>query len=199
MTSRSPLPAVSSTDEAVAQLKYIRQTIDRARPFTAVSGTGLALMGVVALVASVVAGRLERNEDWLATWLMAAAFASLVGAAANYWKGRTLDLPFRLGPFRQMAGCFVPPMAAGALLTFVLAMQDAYQFLPGVWLLLYGAAVIAGGNFSVQPVRILGCVLMSMGAVAFVIPGLYDDVLLGLGFGAVQVAFGICIARRYGG
>jgi hypothetical protein len=43
--------------------------------------------------------------------------------------------------------CFAPPLLAGGLLTFVLFRVGAVAALPGLWLLLYGTAVVTGGAF----------------------------------------------------
>ena len=71
--------------------------------------------------------------------------------------------------------------------------------MPPVWLLLYGAGLLAGGVFTVPAVRLLGLAFMSLGAAALVTPPVWGDVWLGMGFGGLQLAFGLYIARRHGG
>jgi hypothetical protein len=71
--------------------------------------------------------------------------------------------------------------------------------MPPAWLLLYGAGMVTGGAFSVAPVRLLGMCFMGLGLAAIVTPPSWGNVWLGLGFGALQVGFGIYIARRHGG
>ena len=70
---------------------------------------------------------------------------------------------------------------------------------PIIWLLLYGAGVLTGGIFSVTPVRLMGVALMALGAIALVASPEWGDWLLGLGFGGLQIAFGLHIARTHGG
>jgi hypothetical protein len=65
--------------------------------------------------------------------------------------------------------------------------------------MLYGAGVITGGAFSVRIVPVMGICLMACGAVALLAPAAWGDVFMALGFGGLQIAFGIVIARRYGG
>jgi hypothetical protein len=64
---------------------------------------------------------------------------------------------------------------------------------------LYGTAVVTAGAFSVRLVPIMGACFMVLGAVAFAVPAGYGDWLMALGFGGLQIGFGIVIARRYGG
>ncbi len=71
--------------------------------------------------------------------------------------------------------------------------------LPGCWLLLYGAAVTSGGAFSVRPVPIMGMCFMALGAAALVAPASLGSIFMGAGFGALQIGFGILIARKHGG
>ena len=71
--------------------------------------------------------------------------------------------------------------------------------MPGVWLLLYGTAIVTGGAFSVRAVPIMGLCLMALGAAALFAPANWGNLFMAAGFGLVQIAFGFWIALRYGG
>mgnify|MGYP006143440067 CR=1 FL=1 len=66
-------------------------------------------------------------------------------------KARAAKMPLLSGPGRKFVLSFSPPMAVGALLTFVLYRAGMIDLIPGVWLLLYGTAVVAGGAFIATP------------------------------------------------
>ena len=100
---------------------------------------------------------------------------------------------------RRFAMSLAAPLVAGAALTGGLWAHGDWALMPPAWLLLYGAGVVTGGAFSVAPTRVLGLSVMAMGTAALMTPPSWGNVWLGLGFGALQVAFGIYIARRHGG
>jgi hypothetical protein len=81
----------------------------------------------------------------------------------------------------------------------VLVQHGAYAFLPGVWMMLYGAAVISGGTYSVPSVPVMGAAFMVVGTVALVAPASWTTALMIVAFGGLHVGFGLWIARRHGG
>jgi hypothetical protein len=173
--------------------------MERAGAFTAISGKGQAVVGVIGLAAAVVAGRQADQAAWLAVWLAAAALAVAVASMGIRLKARAMGIPVLSGPGRRFALGFAPPVVAGAVLTAALYVAGASSMLPGVWLLLFGAAVVAEGVLSVPPVPVMGGCFMALGVVALMAPAAWGTWLLGLGFGLLHIGFGILIAVKYGG
>ncbi len=184
---------------ALENLRYIRETMEHSGSFTAVPGWGGAVMGLAAIVAAVAAPAPNSGWPWLATWLVAALVAILVGAWATARKVRAATVPILSRPAQKFALSLAPPLVAGALLTVALYHAGLLSALPGMWLLLYGAGVMTAGAFSVRVVPIMGICLMAVGTVALFSPPAWGNWFLGAGFGGLQVLFGIIIARRYGG
>ena len=184
---------------ALDNLSYIRAAMEGASSFTAVPGWGGVGMGAIGLGAAVVASRQEAAGRWLAVWLAAAVLAAAVGVVALLRKAHRTGHPLTSAPARKFVLAFIPPVLVGALLTAALAGVGLHRLLPGVWLLLYGTAVAAGGAFSVRAVPVMGGLIFALGVGALFAPSSWADPLLGGGFGALQVAFGVIIARRHGG
>ena len=186
-------------ERAEDNLRFIRETMERAGSFTAVSGWGQVAIGVTALVAAWVSSQATTADRWLAVWLGEAAVAVAIAMATTTWKVRDARVPMMSGPARKFALSFVPPMVVGALLTVVLVARGEYALLTAVWMLLYGAAVVSAGTFSVRIVPVMGACFMACGAAAVVLPPGSRDALMALSFGLLHVVFGILIARRHGG
>jgi MFS family permease len=193
----SSLPALD--DEAQEQLRHIRTYIERAGTFTAVPGWGGVGMGVTALAAAWIASRAETPQGWLAVWLVDAVVAFLIGCWAIRIKALRFRTPIFGGSARRFAMTMSPPLVAGAIITASVVRNNQVGALPGVWLLLYGSAVVAGGASSVRVVPLLGLALMAVGAAALFSPISWGNAYLAIGFGVLQIAFGIYIARRHGG
>ena len=194
---RSAPPALH--ERALADLHYIRRTMESASTFTAFSGWGLALIGAITVPAGWWATRLVGRERWLAAWLTLAVVSVAIAASTTWWKARRTQQPLLASPARRFALGLVPPLAAGAVVTAALARHGHWDLLPGTWLLLYGAGVVTGGAFSVRIVPAMGFAFMALGAVALLGPMIWSDWLLVAGFGGLHVLFGAIIGARYGG
>ena len=190
---------VSINERAIENLRYIRETMERAGSFTAVPGWGGILMGVSALLTAFISSQLPSRDTWFAAWLGEAMLAFTIGACAMVQKAKVFKAPILYGPGRKFALSLCPAMIAGAVLTAVLYTNDLFQLMPGTWLLLYGVAVTAGGAFSVGIIPIMGVCFMALGTFALFAPFTLANLFMILGFGILHIGFGIVIARRYGG
>ncbi|HEX9760626.1 MAG TPA: hypothetical protein VGA40_06885 [Candidatus Acidoferrales bacterium] len=193
---RGPVPL---DHHAQDNLRYIRETMERASAFTAVPGWGGVVMGITALGAAIVASQAANREVWLLVWLVEGVIAASIAGAAMIWKSRSANVPLLSRPGRKFALSFAPPVLVGALLTVVLYQTGQTAAIPGLWLLLYGTAVVTGGAFSIRAVPLMGLCFMVLGAVALFTPPAWNDALMALGFGGLHIAFGVYIARRHGG
>ena len=199
--SREPRPArpVALDDSARDNIRFIRETMERAGSFTAVPGWGGIAIGITALGAAAIASRQASHAAWLLTWISEALLAVALAAWTTFSKARRSGTSLLAGPGRRFVYSFSPPILAGALLTVVLARLDAMGAIAGVWLLLYGTGVVTGGAFSIRIVPLMGLCFMVLGAVALFCPGSWANLFLAGGFGGLHILFGALIAGKYGG
>lgn len=208
---------------AADNLAFIRTTMANSASFTGVSGIGMVGMGVVALVGGWYATRATdafavfrgreiygvHDERWLAYWFAVAILACGTGFAAMLYKCRTQKATVLRGAGRKFLLNFTPAILAGIALSEVFYQLNLIRLMPGMWLMLYGAAVITGGAFSIRLIPIMGTLFMLAGAVTFYLPveriaafsgNVYPyDIVLAATFGGLHIFFGLIIAYRHGG
>jgi hypothetical protein len=189
----------SLQSRAMENLRFIRETMERAASFTAVPGWGAFFMGLTALCACVIAAQQIYSRPWLETWLVEAFIALLIGGWAMDRKARRQETTLLSGPARKFILGLAPPILVGALLTFVFYRAGMMRDVPGMWLLLYGTGVVTGGAFSVRVVPLMGLSFMLLGVAAIFSPGAWGNYYMAAGFGLLHIIFGIIIARRHGG
>jgi hypothetical protein len=114
-------------------------------------------------------------------------------------KARRSEAPFMSGAAKRFFISYFAPLVAGAVVTFALVRVESYSAIPSTWLLLYGAAFVSSGAFSIKVIPMMGVAFMLLGAFAALVPFGASNILLGAGFGGLHIIFGLIIARSYGG
>ncbi len=194
MTEPAPI-----RDHALSNLRYIREAMERATSFTSIPGWGGVAVGITAIVAAVLAGRESLSRSWLLIWLGEAVVAALIAGITMVRKAARSDVSFSGAPARRFFISYFAPIVAGAVLTILLARYGFHAALPATWLLLYGASFVSSGAYSIPVVPVMGICFMLLGIAACFVTFTIANILLGIGFGGLHVAFGWVIARRYGG
>ena len=184
---------------AIDDLRYIRQTMEGAASFTALSGWGGVVIGVTAFPAAYLAAQAATRRAWMLVWLVEAVIGALIGVGMTVRKARAAKTPLFGRPGRKFALTFATPLAAGAILTVPLYYGGMTAILPGAWLLLYGTAFATAGAFSVSVVPVMGLSFMVVGTAALAAPAAWGSVFMAAGFGALHILFGALIARKHGG
>lgn len=183
--------------QAAETLEFIRETMQHARAFTAVSGSGLIIIGITALIAAWIASRQPGMQRWLGVWFVEAFVAMVVATAAIYRKAMLTATPLFSGPARKVAMGLVPALAAGALLTHSLSHKAPELIVP-TWMIVYGVGVIAGGAWSVAVLPIMGAAFMLLGTLCLAYPSA-PDAWMAAAFGGLHLIFGGIVVKKYGG
>lgn len=186
-------------ERALNDLRYIRSTMASASAFTAVPGAALVVLGLGAVVTGYLAARQPTALGQLRVWIADGAISALVGCLATLHKVRSAHQPTQSAPLWKFARSFAPAMLAGVVLTLQALATRELAALPALWLLLYGAAVMAAGAFSVRAVPVMGLCFLVLGALCAAAPPAWSNGLLVAGFGGLHCCFGAYVARKYGG
>lgn len=188
---------VAIESRALGTLAYIRASIESSSSMD-VPGMAGIIMGIIGVLAAVSVSLPRLAPHWLAIWLIAAALALLLGGALVarqlVRRGRSLYL----GPTRKFLLCLCPALLAGGVLTMVFEAAGTTTYIPGMWLLLYGCAVLSASTVTTAEIArlisIMGTLFVALGTLTFLLP-MAHTVMLGLGFGVLHIVFGILIGR----
>ncbi|MHC4840746.1 MAG: hypothetical protein ACYTDT_07245 [Planctomycetota bacterium] len=192
-------------------LRTIREALEANSRLTSLSGAAMLASGLLTFFAAGVTSSLGLAEPasrsglqgellqsmvvlWSATFIVAVGLnlAGMVYRANR--DGQSLAM--RLG--RRFLFAMLPAIAVGGALTLGMALQAQLESIFAIWMLAYGAALLAASAHSITSVRMLG-VLALTGGVLGIIPGLELDFVLFLcTFGAGHFLLGVWVGIRHG-
>jgi hypothetical protein len=198
----NPTPTVivsPPAPDAIENLQFIRRTLEVSGSFTAVPGWGLATVGVTAIGAAIIAQQQVTAQHWITVWLGEAIIGAVIVIWAMYAKAQRTGVSLLAAPGRRFALGLAPPLIAGAVLTPILYYHRALPDIPGMWLLLYGTAVVTGGTYSIRIVPVMGSCFMALGLLCLCTPSTWNPACMLAGFAGLHIIFGYFIARNYGG
>jgi hypothetical protein len=189
---------VAIESRALGTLAYIRTSIESSSSMD-VPGMAGIVMGIIGLLAAIVVSLPRWGTHWLGIWLAAAGVAFLLGgglvARQIVQRGHTRYL----GPARKFLLCLCPALLAGAVLTVVFETTRMTAVIPGMWLLLYGCAVLSASTVTIAGIARLICIMgglfVVLGLMTFALPATAHTAMLGLGFGILHIIFGFLIGR----
>jgi hypothetical protein len=193
-----PEAPVAIESGALGTLAYIRASIESSSSMH-VPGMAGIVMGVIGLLAAIVVSLPRWGAHWLGIWLAAAAVAFLLGGALVARQIVQRGHTRYLGPARKFLLCLCPALFAGAVLTLVFVAAGMTNVIPGMWLLLYGCAVLSASTVTIAGIArlicIMGALFVALGMITFALPTMAHTVMLGLGFGVLHIIFGFLIGR----
>jgi hypothetical protein len=186
---------VALDSHALGTLQYIRASIDAAGLLAVPGSAGIA-MGAVGVLTAVLVSLKPLAAHWLQIWLIAGLVAIAFGTALMIHQVVTRGTALYRGPLRKFLMCLCPPLLVGGVLTWQLWLHGQIALIPGVWLLMYGCAVMAASTLTRRALAVMGALLAVLGIIALQLPLSYQNAMLGVGFGGLHLLFGILIGGR---
>ena len=192
-------------------LQTIRAALEANSRLTSLSGAALIASGVLAFFAAGLtaqsgvaepATRVGISTDLLYRLIILWGSTLLLSVTLNLlgmmYRSRKDGQPLAARLGRRVLFAMLPALAVGGAMTAELTLQAHLDFSFGVWMLCYGAALIAASAHSLTSVRMLG-VFTLIGGVLGVIPGLnLDFIMYTSTFGAGHFLLGVWVGVRYG-
>ena len=205
--ARPVFQVVTTAGEAQEHLRVIRQTMERSTKHSTLSGLSGVLVGLYALIGSAVTWfitpQFARPYDryaFITAWAFVGVLAFTTDVVLTKLRavrvGKTPLSP--LG--RHLLRAAAPGVAVGVLLSAFYLMHPNLigEYIYGVWMLAYAAALLAVGMFSVREVSVLGWIFLAAGAITLLLPEPAAAPMMALSFGGVHVWYGTFMGRKYG-
>ncbi|MCM1567165.1 MAG: hypothetical protein NC238_14745 [Dehalobacter sp.] len=193
-------------------LSEIRKIMSRSARFISLSGLSGVSTGVIALAGALLAYQLVfRHHDYLVdevvpinteslgTLLLIALGTLLLSVVSAVWftgrKSRKENQRVWDDQARRLLINLLIPLTTGGILCLFLLFKGYVGFVPALTLIFYGLALVNGSHYTFSHIRYLGITEIVLGLVAFLFIGqsLY---LWMLGFGVVQMIYGLMIQRK---
>jgi len=193
-------------------LSEIRKIMSRSARFISLSGLSGVSTGVIALAGALLAYQLVfRHHDYLVdevvpinteslgTLLLIALGTLLLSVVCAVWftgrKSRKENQRVWDDQARRLLINLLIPLTTGGILCLFLLFKGYVGFVPALTLIFYGLALVNGSHYTFSHIRYLGITEIVLGLVAFLFIGqsLY---LWMLGFGVVQMIYGLMIQRK---
>lgn len=203
--------------DAEENLRVIRSLMERATIYRAISVPTALVGGLVSVIVGMSLNWIvpSRWEAPLATpelvYFLAWLGVLAVTGAANAWfiwrDARRRQEPFISPQMKKALWALFPPLFCGAFATLMIVTSSGWNradYLPSVWMMSYGLALLATKHFAPSSIPRLGWVFLGAGTVSTWL--LHDGILHGgldvlnalmmLTFGCFHLIYAYCVWRR---
>jgi len=198
---------VADLYKALAQIHAIRGQLARGTEFRGygpetVAATGLLAGAAAVLQAAVLKDPAAHATGFLLIWISTAALAVLVTGLQTITRTRRVHSGLVSHMIGSAAESFLPAIAAGVLVTLVLARsapRDLWM-LPGLWQIFYGLGIFASCRFVPRQMLAVGVWFLATGALCLT-AGMGDHALspwqMGFPFGIGQLLIAAVLKFSY--
>ena len=200
-------------EKYIEDLKEIKDIMNRTTRFISLSGLSGISTGIVALIGAFLAyqtifkdhdylvyNAVELNSNSLERLLLIAigTLAIAIGTAIFFTVRKTKNQNKRVwdNKTKRLLINLLIPLITGGLLCFMLMLQGFVGILPSLTLIFYGLALVNGSKYTLPEIRNLGVAEILLGLLAFQFIN-YGLLFWALGFGIVQIIYGLIIQRKY--
>lgn len=164
-------------DKAAAELKAIRELMERPVRYSTQSGLSGIIAGLAALAGCALDSKVsQRYAPLTATKINMCVWAGVLLVAFagvtifTRLRERRRGMPFWSNVKKRILWTILPPFVAGAGITLAIVYRwwldigpNMWGLIPAIWMLFYGVACWQVGEFSVKEIRILGVAFIAAG------------------------------------
>ncbi|MBL9136328.1 MAG: hypothetical protein JNK85_10695 [Verrucomicrobiales bacterium] len=197
---------------AAQNIQVIRSLMERSALYRRALAPVSLAVGALGLVAGITGwwADIDTARGFALLWAAVAVAAFLVAFVVMRRQAIQASEPFWSPPARRVAQAMLPAMFGGLIAAVVVglpAWRDPLHawWLPGIWMLLFGAATHAAGFFMPRGIKLVAWAFAALGAVCLLyvnarmhaagMPALrLAHLLMGAVFGGLHLLYGIYLA-----
>jgi hypothetical protein len=149
--------------KALGDISSIRREMARATQFRGYGPATLAATGAFAFLAAAAQAiwlpdPANHLHAWLAIWISTALLSAVLAGTQMYRRTRRIHSGLSNEMIRMAVEQFLPSIAAGALVTLVLALYvpSVLWMLPGLWQVIFSIGVFSSCRFLPRPMIAAG-------------------------------------------
>ncbi len=210
---------MSNQQEQLAELKEIRNLMERSSRFLSLSGLAGLVIGTFAIIGILLAYNyldipltatgyyhllmkeggqlhLENLSFLFADMALVLALSLLAGSMLAIRKAKKLGLPIWDITARRLLINMGIPLLAGGIYCMILVYHGQLAQLAPATLIFYGLALLNASKYTIDDIRYLGILEVITGLVAAIFID-YGLLLWAFGFGFLHIIYGIVIYIKY--
>jgi len=184
-------------EHAEHTLETIRTLMERSQRYEHISGYSGLVAGAVTILGSVVLQLhllpVAYPANFVLVWSVVFALALASHLLLTFGRARKRAEPVWSRQARTVLLAVLPAFSVALVLTVVIGRLGRTDFLPALWLTLYGCGVLATSFFAPRSIAWLGGTCFALGASALLAPHTYPILTMAIGFGVTHIGFGVAV------
>jgi hypothetical protein len=181
-------------EHAEHALETIKTLMERSQRYEHISGLGGLIAGsAVCLGGAVLAGGWlpwEQRASFAVVWSVVFAISLAAQTLLTFSRARQRGEPVWSRQAKTVSFALLPGFVAGVIVTVLMARLQRLDWLPGLWLLLYGCSALATSFFAPRSIGRLGAACLLLGAVSVLLPVPSPLLTMVVGFGLTHLVYG---------
>lgn len=205
---------MKKTKDYLEDISEIRNIMERSSNFISLSGFSGIMVGIYALIGSLIAYRIVYFEKSILgirdvyvnanaviiKLYIVATIVLILAIGTGIWltarKNGLKNFRFNDEGFINLLVNLLIPLITGGFFILILVNRGFYSIVAPSFLIFYGLALINGSKYTLRDIRYLGIIEVILGLICALFPG-YGLVFWAFGFGVMHVLYGSIMYFKY--
>lgn len=200
---------MKTSENYLSEIKEIRKMMEESSRFLSLSGLSGILVGVYAIVGSVIAYNLTQSDGLFGDFISDLAvpqifFLALLILVLSVFtiifltlrRAKKAGKKFWNRGTKQMMINLTVPLISGGILIMIFVFRGYYEIIASSCLVFYGLALVNAAKYTRHEIFYLGIFEIILGLFAALLPSL-GLLFWALGFGILHIVYGTLMYFRY--